>query len=316
MLFVAILVRSAPAGVCPVASRQLDNRITLSVLEHLFRHRVLQMLLGERRIDETRIRTLLGWRHSGFSLHNAVRIGAHEAESRRAVAEFILRSPLSLDKLRYHPRTGTVIYRKKMHPVLERNCEVFSACDWLAALTAHIPNAGEHLVRYYGWYRNVSRGKRRKAQGENSSRIEEFRDVSASAAKRARARLIKQVYEVDPLICPHCGVATRILAFIEQSEVIDLPVPGTCLRLPVAFAAVGVEPVGLKSLLRASDIVMVHSLLSAETRRIICQKTLRSPRMVTGHGASFRGARGPIRRGQTPHSHFKESPTGGVLPES
>ena len=39
-----------------------------------------------------------------------------------------------------------------MHPVLKRNFEVFSACDWLAALTAHIPNAGEHLVRYYGWY--------------------------------------------------------------------------------------------------------------------------------------------------------------------
>jgi hypothetical protein len=38
-----------------------------------------------------------------------------------------------------------------MHPVLKRNFEVFSATDWLAALTAHIPNAGEHLVRYLGW---------------------------------------------------------------------------------------------------------------------------------------------------------------------
>jgi hypothetical protein len=27
---------------------------------------------------------------------------------------------------------------------------LFSAGDWLAALTAHIPNAGEHLVGYYG----------------------------------------------------------------------------------------------------------------------------------------------------------------------
>jgi len=26
------------------------------------------------------------------------------------------------------------------------------------------------------------------------------------------------------------------MAFIEQAEVIDLPVPGTCLRLPLAFA--------------------------------------------------------------------------------
>ena len=44
---------------------------------------------------------------------------------------------------------------------------------------------------------------------------------------------------------------------------------------PAAFAAVGVEPVGLESLLRVSDIVTIHSLLSAETRGIICQKTLR-----------------------------------------
>ncbi len=71
--------------------------------------------------------------------------------------------PFSQVKVRYQPRTGTVIYRLKMHPVLNRNFEVFSACDWLAALTAHIPNAGEHLVRYYGWYCNVNRGKCRKA---------------------------------------------------------------------------------------------------------------------------------------------------------
>jgi hypothetical protein len=57
----------------------------------------------------------------------------------------------------------------------------------LGALTAHIPNAGEHLVRYYGWYSNVSRGKRRKAQGEEHAPIEEVNEVSASAAKRAWA---------------------------------------------------------------------------------------------------------------------------------
>jgi hypothetical protein len=51
---------------------------------------------------------------------------------------------------------------------------VFSACDWLAALTTHIPNAGEHLVWYYGWYSNVSRGKPRKAQGKDPISIEEF----------------------------------------------------------------------------------------------------------------------------------------------
>jgi hypothetical protein len=167
------------------------------------------------------IRKLLGWRHSGFSLHNAVRIGPHDAEGRWAVAEYILRSPFSLEKLRYHATTSTVIYHSKMHPTLKRNFEVFSAIDWLAALTAHIPNAGEHLVRYYGWYSNVSRGKRRKAEGEERTGIEEFSEIAPSVAKRAWARLIKQVYEVDPLVCPRCAGAMRIIAFIEQPDVIE-----------------------------------------------------------------------------------------------
>jgi hypothetical protein len=170
-------------------------KIDLYALEHLFRQRVLRLLLRERRIDEVVIRKLLGWRHSGFSLHNAVRIGPHDAEGRRAVAEYILRSPFSLEKLRYQATTGTIIYQSKMHPTLKRNFEVFSATDWLAALTAHIPNAGEHLVRYYGWYSNVSRGKRRKAQGEEPIPIAEFTEVSASAAKRAWARCSAELAE-------------------------------------------------------------------------------------------------------------------------
>jgi hypothetical protein len=34
--------------------------------------------------------------------------------------------------------------------------------EWLAAMCSHIPNRGEKMVRYYGYYSNVSRGKRQK----------------------------------------------------------------------------------------------------------------------------------------------------------
>ena len=105
--------------------------------------------------------------------------------------------------------------------MLKRNFEVFSACDWLAVLTAHIPNAGEHLVRYYGWYSNVNRGKRRRTRPEAPSTIKEFREVSHGAAKRAWARLIKQAYEGDPLVCPRCAGPMRIIAFIAQPAVIE-----------------------------------------------------------------------------------------------
>jgi hypothetical protein len=51
--------------------------------------------------------------------------------------------------------------------------------------------------------------------------IEEFNEVSASAAKRAWARLITQVYEADPLTCPRCTGPMRFLALIKQPEVIE-----------------------------------------------------------------------------------------------
>jgi hypothetical protein len=56
--------------------------------------------------------------------------------------------------------------------VLKRNLDAFAASAWLATLTAHIPNAGTHLVRYYGWYSNVSPRKRWKVQGRESTTIE------------------------------------------------------------------------------------------------------------------------------------------------
>ncbi|MFP4573442.1 MAG: transposase, partial [Desulfobacterales bacterium] len=39
----------------------------------------------------------------------------------------------------------------------------FNALDWLARLTTHISNRREHMVRYYGYYSNKSRGMRKKA---------------------------------------------------------------------------------------------------------------------------------------------------------
>ena len=108
-----------------------------------------------------------------------------DTDGRHGVAEYILRSPFSLEKVRYHAPTGTIIYHSKMHPVLKRNCEVFKATDSPATISAHIPNAGEYLVRYYGWYSNVNRGKRRKTQEDNSSTIKEFSAISNPAAKRA-----------------------------------------------------------------------------------------------------------------------------------
>ena len=46
------------------------------------------------------------------------------------------------------------LYRKK------HNDRIARALEFLASVTQHIPNKGEHQVRYYGWYSNKCRGMR------------------------------------------------------------------------------------------------------------------------------------------------------------
>ena len=79
------------------------------------------------------------------------------------LAGYMIRAPMSLEKMTYDAATGTVIYRSKMHLGLKRNFQVMPGAEWLELLRKHIPDRHEHLVRYLGWYSNRARGERAKA---------------------------------------------------------------------------------------------------------------------------------------------------------
>jgi len=44
--------------------------------------------------------------------------------------------------------------------------------------------------------------------------------ITDKAFRKSWARLIHKIYEVDPLVCPACGGAMRVIAFIEDQDVI------------------------------------------------------------------------------------------------
>ena len=105
--------------------------------------------------------------------------------------------------------------------------------QWLALLCRHIPDRYEHLVRYVGWYSNRARGERAKAQKTQAapgpvpalcaSPIEPVSEPSSAFAAHARsawARLIRKVYEADPLECPKCHGPMRIIALIDDPPVV------------------------------------------------------------------------------------------------
>ena len=75
------------------------------------------------------------------------------------------------------------------------------------------------MVRYFGFYSNVCRGKRKRQKEDNADFIIGG-DEHTKGCNKSWARLIKKIYEVDPLICPKCGANMRIIAFIEDYKVL------------------------------------------------------------------------------------------------
>ena len=191
------------------------------LLEASFRKAVLDLLCRESLVSDLLAERVLAWRHTGFSVHNAVRIHARDAAGRRRLAQYMLRAPFALEKMSYEPVSGIVIYRSRMHKTFKRNFQIMPGADWLVQLCRHIPDRFEHLVRYAGWYSNRSRGKRRLA-GTQKVMIApgEVDEREAARVRSTWARLIHKVYEVDPLECPKCKGPMRVIALIDDKAVI------------------------------------------------------------------------------------------------
>jgi hypothetical protein len=127
----------------------------------------------------------------------------------------ILPRNIHLDK-QYMDQEGKVVYTSKDG----RTSKSFPALEWLAAMSSHIPNRGEQMVRYYGWYSNVSRGKRQREDRDDLIPCILEPQGDEKIFRRNWARLIQKIYEADPLVCPKRKGAMRVISSIEDPSVI------------------------------------------------------------------------------------------------
>jgi hypothetical protein len=132
----------------------------------------------------------------------------------------------------FHPHWHTII--------LEGG---FDSFDFIAQVTLHIPPKGKQLVRRYGTYSSRRRAtwKDRPVlrncaperwygraappvpapdsgpkQVSESEPLDEPIEVCAAARKKAWARLLAKVYEVNPFLCPNCGATMSVIAVIQD----------------------------------------------------------------------------------------------------
>jgi hypothetical protein len=202
----------------------------------IWQEKVFALLLDEHKITQEVIESMRSWKHSGFSIDNSVYVAKDDKEGMQRLIEYIARCPFSLTRMVSITKDGKILYRAA-HPNcipfplsgaatlmagIPRNFEVFDLLDFLAEVTQHIPNKGEHQIRYYGWYSNKKRGLHLKNVPKQVQRhgSDEPDTPYRKKCRMTWAALIKAVYEVDPLKCPKCGGTMKIVSFIEEDDVI------------------------------------------------------------------------------------------------
>ena len=204
------------------------------VLTEAFRRAVLKLFVDRELFEPEVAQSMLGWLHAGFSVDDSVWLDQDDTASHLRLARYCARNPVSLERLEYRAdagEVGEVIYTSDKAAGPTAGCHTFDPLEFIARLVAHIPDKGQVLQRYYGYYANRTRGERRKAAeaaaAEGRSPVDaevpiaEPEEISGREARRRWAELLQRIFEVDPLECPACGGRMRIMAFILTPRVID-----------------------------------------------------------------------------------------------
>lgn len=171
-------------------------------------------LLEGKGLREGQVEMMRSWQYSGFHIYRGHQICAGDREGLERLAGYVVRCPFAVSRMTYIKESAQVLYLGKT----TSKTEVYPALDFLARLVVQIPSPHEQMVRYYGYYSNKSRGLRKK-ETETAGGVREVLPAK-KLTSISWARLIAKIYLDDPLICPKCRGQMKIVAFIEEDDVV------------------------------------------------------------------------------------------------
>jgi hypothetical protein len=155
-------------------------------------------------LNDAVIENMLSCRHSGFNVYCGPTIWPNDEKALEDLARYIIRACFSQERVTYLPAIDAmdgqakVIYTSKDG----RTSKTFQALDWLAQLATHIPNKGEQMVRYYGFYSNKSRGMRKKAGSDDQVPALVESAVSSAAFRKIGRGSSRKYIKLTPCYVP------------------------------------------------------------------------------------------------------------------
>ena len=199
----------------------------LADIEERFRGLLLKKLHRAERLSEDFLNKLLGWNPSGFSVYANQIVFDDEPDRLERLARYLTRAPLGVEAVRTNG-DGQVEVSTPPQPRTKDTVLRLDPLDWIHAICQQIPDRGQHLTRYYGAYANRSRRAVFHHDAPQtprpSSEPQQQPDSASSrtpASRASWARLLRKVFELDPLLCPRCGTQMKVIAFITEPRVID-----------------------------------------------------------------------------------------------
>ena len=183
----------------------------------------LKTLPGTDETDETSGQTLA--KGGGFSLHAGVSAKAHERAKVERLCRYIARPAISRHRLELLP-DGNISYELKTPYKNGTTHVIFEPLDFIARLAALIPKPRFHLTRFHGVFAPNSKHRARvtgegKEKPPSTATTELPADSEEHRGTMSWAMRLKRVFNIDITVCRHCQGVVRIIACIEDRQVIN-----------------------------------------------------------------------------------------------
>ena len=180
------------------------------------------MLLAKGKIMPDMIALLDKWRHTGFNVYAGSRILPRQEKSMENLARYIIRASFSQERMVYQREKGQVVYRSKDGS----QTKVFDVLEWLAAMCSHVPNRGEQMARYYGYYSNVSRVADEKNSTDDT--------ILCILVRAGKIEIRCRMKEYGPFYRLSLNTRYRYVANLKKAVA---PIVFTCQRNNISFVA-------------------------------------------------------------------------------
>jgi len=152
----------------------------------------------------------------GFSLHAKARVGEDERERLERLCRYVARPPIATERLSLADN-GKVVYRLRRRWRDGTQAVVFDPLTFLERLAALVPRPRTHLVTYHGVLAPAAAWRDLVVPGSPSP----MRTSPRTPRQRLTwAELLKRVFAIDVLTCPHCGGPRKLIALINDGFVV------------------------------------------------------------------------------------------------